>query len=419
MTNGELKTKCESGLRVGLIEFVLSGGQPLSSIERESLAPEATAMLLALLGGNRNETEPSSGLKISRGDNLHSAEGGAFDQGCELRLLLSDELPDDFRKPFCDALPDAGGKISMDVEFLSRTDDWFEGWAAFASNCDHVLLIAPEIDGIYANLARRLGEKGVPLLNSDLDFLVAAGDKWTSHCLWRAAGLPFIPTVLASEATLARMAQQAQSGATEDRNCLAWGESDRFVMKPRRSTGGLGVEILSVAEREERRRKSFAKSPSCDSVMPSQTDTFLEDLILQNEIEGEFGSICCLCWQSGRIWFPATLQNFSCQLGQPERFYVGGVVGYFGEIESDLRRLADSAIDALPGEPRGWIGVDFVRTRDSVLVVEINARITTSILGISKAYHQFSATFWRAMLGEAFHFVRKSRMPFDFRVDSK
>ncbi len=219
-----------------------------------------------------------------------------------------------------------------------------------------VLLIAPETDGILTRLSAHVESAGKCLLGSSTKAVAAAADKTTTHSCFRAGGLPTART------------QAIPFNDEPTRHVATFGYP--AVVKPVDGAGGEGVSII---------RRS-AEVPT--ALRRLRRATRHQNFLIQDYITGIPASLSCL--SDGISVLPITLntQYISTHNGLT---YRGGTV----HIEHSSRPAAFAMVkglpQALPGL-RGYFGVDLVLTRSGPVFIEVNPRLTTSYIGLRRAF---------------------------------
>ena len=134
-------------------------------------------------------------------------------------------------------------------------------------------------------------------------------------------------------------------------------------------------------------------------------DMASECFMVQELIHGVAASVTL--FSLGNKAVPVSLNQQDVILGSPESAsnYFGGVV----PLDSPLRQRAFASAKKLVesyGDLKGYVGVDLVLTENAAFVVDINARLTTSYIGLRKVV--------RFNLAEALlDAVLKSKLPKD------
>ena len=76
-------------------------------------------------------------------------------------------------------------------------------------------------------------------------------------------------------------------------------------------------------------------------------------------------------------------QNVTFAAPEGNSSYEGGVVPFHHQPKQESFKLAVKAAECFPGL-RGYVGVDLVLAKDKAFVIEVNPRLTTSYIGLSK-----------------------------------
>jgi tyramine---L-glutamate ligase len=241
-----------------------------------------------------------------------------------------------------------GEMLPVGVEW--KAVESVEQWPAIAATCDSALIIAPEDDGLLqASLSQLARVPDLRLIASSDAFQRTADCKWmTAQCL-RAREVPHPQTWLFDEAPDPRTVGP-------------------LVAKPRGRCGSTGVV------RCETRRELDTYATRFD---PS-------DSIVQSWQVGVPASLVAIVGRAGRCFLPAMSQNLD-----PDTFtYRGG----FGPLPPDVQQrgeqLANRTLDAMPEGAMGWIGIDMILGPPRDVVIEVNARITSSYVGLRRVVHQ-------------------------------
>jgi predicted ATP-grasp superfamily ATP-dependent carboligase len=216
----------------------------------------------------------------------------------------------------------------------------------FAPDCDWSVAIAPEFDGILAELVDHLRENGCRVLAPSREAIALTSDKLALANHWRAHG---VPTPATSE--------------REPGRCEAF----PVVWKPRDGAGS--TETFLLRDGWELARSRSLRDPE-------------RPMILQEFISGRAASVAFLCGPAGNVPLAPVYQLLS----DDGRFkYLGGELPIPDEPAVRAVRIAQNAVDCVPGL-LGYVGVDLVLgdaangSRD--YAIEINPRLTTSYVGL-------------------------------------
>ena len=105
--------------------------------------------------------------------------------------------------------------------------------------------------------------------------------------------------------------------------------------------------------------------------------------VVQQFIEGEPASVSLLC--KGKKALAISLNRQSITLAEPNETssYDGGCVPFSHPLKQEAMSLAEKVVESFSGL-RGYVGVDLVLATDGPYVVDVNPRLTTSYVGLSK-----------------------------------
>ena len=217
-------------------------------------------------------------------------------------------------------------------------------WELLAAEADYTALIAPETDGILADLARSLGRLAVRSLGSDPEAIALTSDKSRLAAHFEVLGIPTPPTRLVDPSR----------GLPAD-----W--FGPIVVKPVDGAGSLDTFIV--------------RGPS----RPPDGLRTLAEAIVQPYLPGVPSSASFLVDREGRAWLIAVGRQRIEVDDDGRVHYRGGTIG--GSAGMDLTSV-EQAVTSVRGL-RGFVGVDFLEdARGGVSVLEINPRPTTSYVGL-------------------------------------
>jgi len=234
---------------------------------------------------------------------------------------------------------------------IERHDGQFDRALAM---CDGALIVAPETDGILANLTVRLVASGKLNLGCGVEAVRAAGDKLAFSRLMKAGGIPHPVTV--------------RAGGRFDPSEFFTGA---WVLKPAEGAGAEGVII---------HRK------------PLKVDVLVGPHVAQEFVAGEPMSLSIV---SGGGWLEILSVNRQRFCGDGTTYDGGEITGE--EPDVVLRELAGRINNAIPGLLGYW-GVDFVMTPAGPVIIEVNPRLTTSFCGLVEALNPTPGAFIMAAL---------------------
>ena len=222
-------------------------------------------------------------------------------------------------------------------------DSWHDTWLSLVRHCDAVLAVAPESERQLELLCREVREEGRKSLNCSPEAISLAADKWALNHHLQAAGIPAVDT---------QVWIPAESPPV------------RGVVKPRYGAGCEETFVLDVG----------SSTPALDPDGP---------WVWQPWVSGEAVSLSLLAGE-GRAEV-LSCNRIHCK-NQEGRLHVheletGGFDGNL-RFEEEARTLASRIVAAVPGL-RGYVGVDVMWQEDSLIVLEINPRLTLTYVGLS------------------------------------
>lgn len=259
----------------------------------------------------------------------------------------------------------------FDVRICNNRLEWFTCWLHAATEADITIVIAPEIDKILATTVSRLREHGVKVLAPDSCFLCASSDK-----LLFAAAMHDSKLLHPSTQTLQSFLQSTQSGKTISLGAI--------VLKRRDGAGCADMK---------RFKNDHSLWTWCLSNLSHAEHG--EDWIVQPWLQGDARSLAVIAGRSNLI-LGAVAQRIQLLPSESDAShalvqYAGGF-GPLGDVKMQhIEMFANRVLNAIPGTPAGWIGIDFLipkGARDSVewVPIEINPRLTTSYIGYREWY---------------------------------
>jgi tyramine---L-glutamate ligase len=245
---------------------------------------------------------------------------------------------------------------SSDAQYT--IDSWLN--CIVESRAEIALIIAPEIDGILQQVIAAFQDRRVPTLNCSGEFLDRSCDKWLTAVALLDSTVPHPPTLLATDWSIGTADNAGQ----------------RWCLKSRLGAGCEGMWIGAARD----------LAPKIEQ-LPDP-----DHWIVQPWLDGEAFSCSAIVDHRGNAtWLPLVTQSFEMQateLSQTLHYLGGRIVDPSSgpprpdELLRDL--LAILARDN--GEALGWIGVDLLlQPSGRWIVIEVNPRLTTSVLGLCQA----------------------------------
>ena len=228
-----------------------------------------------------------------------------------------------------------------------------------AEQVDAVYLIAPETNGVLRSLVALFEHTDVTSLNCSASAIEAVSDKAGFYTFMRKHGLPLPETLMFG----------VDDDVKEIKKAVQDSLDFPLIFKPSNTVSCCG---LSVARNENQVVAAVDKIKK-----ESSSNQFLA----QELIKGAAASVCLL--STGENTVPVSLNRQDVTIEGPEACssYLGGSVPFDHLFQAEAFEVAEKIVKSFPGL-RGYLGVDFVLTKDKAVALEVNARLTTSYVGL-------------------------------------
>lgn len=305
--------------RILVYEYLTAGGYPGVSLE-SGIAYEALAMLWALLADFRSW---GSVYTVTALDPRF--------EGC-VAGLDRNSLP--------------ANEVVVSAEGRHQ-----ENFLSLLERCDAALIVAPETDRILSGLSALVEDSGRMLLGSGSGAVSRAGDKAVCEMILSGAGLP-VPG--------SRMVR------LDNPDGIMTGGRPPFVLKPVDGVGCDGVCLITEAT-DISAAAGYIRSA-----------TSHETILMQPFVDGIHASVSLLAADGRSV--PLSMNRQLVRPGIPFQYY-GSIVPFEHPMAHQAIEMARSAANCIEGL-RGYVGVDLVLGDDSIRLIEINPRLTTSYIGI-------------------------------------
>ena len=238
---------------------------------------------------------------------------------------------------------------------VDLNDDVWQVWGSLIKQCDAVWAIAPETDGLLKKLAELTQKLGKVWLGCGLDAIEIFGDKRKTHT--------FLQQHKASTPTFSWQAflDYAAENPNKLFNPLL---NNRYVAKP---IFGAGCEDTFVFD-------------SWQNLTEFMQQNRQNSHLIQLFLAGQPASFCAL-FRNGKAWLLSVNSQQVIESNGKLSFNgvtVNGIANnraIFARIASDLASWQPSL--------NGIIGVDLMIADDSISIIEVNPRLTTSYAGLA------------------------------------
>jgi len=243
-------------------------------------------------------------------------------------------------------------QLSGSIRRLSPEEQEQIVFQNLASAADYTLIVAPEFDDLLHTRYRWAQDAGGRVLGSSPEALRLAGDKLALGALLRSQGIPTPESVLF------------------DDHVPAGGLKFPLVLKPRQGAGSQVTYLVGQGDHLSR------------SIRDARSEGWRGEFLLQPFVPGLAASVALLVGPNACSPLLPGAQHIS----DDGRFrYQGGSLPLPSPLAERALQLSEKAVNCVPGL-KGWVGVDLVlgEAQDGTqdFVMEINARVTTSYIGL-------------------------------------
>lgn len=225
---------------------------------------------------------------------------------------------------------------------------------------DAAYIIAPESSGILERLVRKAESTGKLTLNCKAEAIKVASDKTSVYKKLKGVGLMLPETItFRVDEDIRRVKREVKRLGFP------------LVFKP---SSGVGCEGLSVVRHEGQVKKAVDKIRK-----ESECKTF----IVQRMILGTPTSVSLLSTGEGIMPLALNRQLVILRTPSSKSIYRGGITQFNHPLRDRAFKDACVALKSISGLV-GYVGVDMVLTSNGPTIMEINPRLTTSYIGLTR-----------------------------------
>lgn len=264
----------------------------------------------------------------------------------------------------------AQASITADSITIIDQAEYEKTLAGLAKECDFAIIIAPESDGILADLNGLMKENNAVPLGCDINAIRVTGDKWECHKILVKARVPVPETIVEAGScpAIAIRRRRIKPFSTLRYNISLNGRSINFplIIKP---VDGVGCEGVNLVKDMNMLHTIFEDNKS-----------YNDRALIQEYIKGQHLSVSIL--STGKEFVILSLNRQHIDEGTPF-IYSGGEIMAPPDKEDDLHHIVKKIIEAIPGL-KGYFGIDLIKSNEGYKIIEINPRLTTSYTGLRK-----------------------------------
>jgi predicted ATP-grasp superfamily ATP-dependent carboligase len=246
--------------------------------------------------------------------------------------------------------PDPG--LDAELCWIDPARDPWPVWRELIARCDAAWPIAPESNGALAALTELIVTSGRILMGSGLEAVRLTTSKQATAAHLESFGVPVVPTLALIPAL---------TGALPE-------SDDGWVVKP---DDGAGAE------------ETWLLRTRGDVAAWTRAHPDRARFVVQPYVRGTAASLSLLCRRGRATLLTCNEQDVHLEDGTCFR-YRGGVVGRAEARRAHYEPIAAGIAEAIP-DLWGYVGVDLIDCADGPRVLEVNARLTTSYVGLRDA----------------------------------
>ncbi len=224
---------------------------------------------------------------------------------------------------------------------------------------DAVYIIAPETSQTLQLLVKQAEETGKTSLNSRSDVIAEVSDKTRLYEKLKKNGLQTPKTaVLNNTDNLKQIQQTVKREFTFP-----------VIFKPIDGAGCSGISIVQ------------GESDIKGAIVKIKAESINTHFIAQEYLEGTAVSVSELCTEKNSLSLTLNEQNIHLASQHDSSIYIGGCVPIDHRQKKDAFETAAKVVESFSGL-RGYIGIDLIYAKDKIFVLDVNARLTTSYVGL-------------------------------------
>ena len=224
---------------------------------------------------------------------------------------------------------------------------------------DAIYIIAPETSQTLQSLVKQAEETGKTSLNSKSSVIGEVSDKTQLYEKLNKKGLKTPKTIVLNNTDNLTQIEQAIK-----REFIY-----PVVFKPIDGAGCSGISLVQ------------GESDIKGAIIKIKAESVNTHFIAQEYLEGESVSVSGLCNGKNILSLSLNKQNIHLAPQQEASSYNGGCVPFGHRQKQDAFETVAKVAESFSGL-RGYIGIDLILAKDMIFVLDVNARLTTSYVGL-------------------------------------
>ena len=289
---------------------------------------------------------------------LSMIANGFIKAGCDVTVILNSDSFEKFKSRLEER------NININIIEIQNSDSDSKNLIqkiiniARIKNIDFVFPIAPDSD--LVEIAGELRLNNIKVIASETHALEIAADKWKTYEVFKRSKINTPKTRLFESEAI----------------------NYPFIVKQRT---GIACENLFKINNENE-FKIFSDNLmnnlkiNCKNNNNNCNNNCNNNFIIQEFVKGD--NVSVTLFSDGKNAVLASLNKQNLKLSIEGSRYLGGIVPYEHPLKEDAFKLAKSAVESVSGL-KGAVGVDLVLS-DKPYVIEINPRVTTSMVALEK-----------------------------------
>jgi predicted ATP-grasp superfamily ATP-dependent carboligase len=230
-----------------------------------------------------------------------------------------------------------------------------------SESADAAYIIAPETDGLLQSLFEVVDQTGAASLNCPASAIEKVSDKAVFHDFLKKLGIHTPETITFSVLGDVAEIKQAIQGKL----------NFPLIFKP---SNGVSCCGLSVVRNEEHVAGAVGKI---------KKESSSKHFLVQELIIGAAASVSLISTGSDAVPISLNRQDVTIETPEACSRYSGGSVPFDHPLKPEAFAVAEKIAKSFP-DLKGYLGVDFVLTEEKTMAIEVNPRLTTSYVGLSR-----------------------------------
>jgi tyramine---L-glutamate ligase len=230
-----------------------------------------------------------------------------------------------------------------------------------AEMVDAAFVIAPEHDHVLQSIVELIETTNALSLNCGSKAIEQVSNKAALLEQTRRLGLDFPKTIkLEIDEPLNKITQS-----------IRYNLGFPVVIKPLSGTGCSGLSIVR------------SENQLAQAIWKVKNETSCCNSLAQEYVQGTDASVSAICTCTDVVPLSLNLQELMLSETLADSSYTGGQVPFEHPLKTEAFNATKRLLTFYKGL-RGYVGMDFVLTKDKAIVIEVNPRLTTSYIGLRR-----------------------------------